>query len=156
MMRGIVTPVCILFVCVAFVCFVVPANVFTMRAGLNGQYWLGMDEKMRFWYAAGYLEGIQRGYTQGCINADALFGPDEPTKYEEVPVRKCLDLMPHYPRDTNFYVNQVTSYYKKYPADRHVLLREVIELLTSPPERTLEEIHGMLQGSNHLSRQGEQ
>jgi hypothetical protein len=128
----------------ALVLAIMPQKAVTLRGGLNGDDWLQMDKRERLGYVGGYLDGLREGWARGCFNATNIVGEKEWTEFGRDPTSLCMDREPLYPKRPRVYSALLTQYYEMFEDDRRVPFRELIELMASPPERTLTEIHAVL------------
>jgi hypothetical protein len=107
------------------------------RVGQEGEEWLKMRPEVRQVYSAAYIRGFVGGFENGCIEGTkdikpALRGP------ENEPLHKCLAQAPSL-TDAGKIGETVTTFYTRYPSDRYLYIRDIIDALGRG--LSVEEIH---------------
>lgn len=95
----------------------VPTPLLAQRDWHQGDTWLKWSREARESYVLGYFEGTADGGTHGC-------GDNQPLAQEA---------------NTSQMAKSITEFYARYPGDRDIFIREVIERLVKG--QTLEQIH---------------
>jgi hypothetical protein len=126
----------------AFIVFVILSFITPLthaqRDSSEAKSWLRWSQKRREAYVVGYVEGYYRGYSLGCQEGTRDWpGPLQPG-FDNFPVNKCLDQKLDLTKGIDL-TKDVTTFYRRYPENRDLLIKEILEELGKG--RSLEEIH---------------
>jgi hypothetical protein len=97
----------------------------TQQRSTEGDEWLRWRRDARETYYMGYIFGLLKGYEEGCRQA----GPEY----------RCTRPELDFTKGSDYFVTEITNFYKRYPNDRDIAPHEVLEQLAKG--LTLEEIH---------------
>lgn len=104
----------------------------------EGEIWLGLDANGRLGFVRGFIVGVHAGNTDGCFRYD-LTQPSKGVKnLAGLPFNKCMAGAPSFSKEPDYYVAQMTAFYKDYPADVGFPLSELMIMLSK--NKTLKEI----------------
>jgi hypothetical protein len=99
-------------------------------------------------FIRGFLVGHHEGFRRGCGNGVNV--TDSSAKRtesaEDTPIGRCLASEQLFRKESSFYVEFVTEFYTKYPQDRDLPLRTLIE---DSEEKTPEQIHEWVSRVGH-------
>lgn len=124
--------------CIALSLFVWVSNpTGGARVGREGELWLKMSVEVRETYATAYVRGFTGGFERGCDEGTKAVRPPLPGP-ENDPLHKCLQQGLQF-SDTESLTRAVTSFYVRYPSDRYLYIRDVIDALGRG--MTAEDIH---------------
>jgi hypothetical protein len=104
----------------------------------EGEEWLNWGDDTKMIYLLAYLQGYDRGFSQGCKTAQKA---GSISKAAGLPGEKCLAHQPGYPESLEYYATKITEYYRTYSTDRYVTIRTVLDGLSSARNLTLQAIH---------------
>jgi hypothetical protein len=109
------------------------------RGGFEGDLWMNWNNTQRNMFIRGFLVGHHEGFRRGCGTAVVVTKPDtKGAGPEETPIGRCLAGEQIFRREASYYEEFVTRFYTKYPEDRDLPLRTLIE---DSEEKTPEQIH---------------
>jgi len=104
----------------------------------EGTLWLKASKDSRTSYVGGFIEGLTRGFGQGCLSGTRDIEASKPG-LDADPLRNCLTKSYTFSRDTEEYVKLITDFYRRYPDDRGMPTSDV--LLKLSRGLGLEQIH---------------
>jgi hypothetical protein len=104
----------------------------------EGTIWLKASKDSRTSYVGGFIEGLTRGFGQGCLSGTRDIEASKPG-LDADPLRNCLTKSYTFSRDTEEYVKLITDFYRRYPDDRGMPTSDV--LLKLSRGLGLEQIH---------------
>jgi len=104
----------------------------------EGTLWLKASKDSRAAYVGGFIEGLTRGFGQGCLSGTRDIEASK-AGVEADPLRNCLAKSYTFSREAEEYVKLVTDFYRKYPHDRDMPASDV--LLKLSQGLGLEQIH---------------
>ena len=104
----------------------------------EGNDWLKWSQERRETYVRGFMEGYDAGHKQGCEEGTKGWRGPRPSVWEDWPVNKCLDRRLQFEGGIDI-SRKVTEFYRRYPGDRILLIKEVLEELARG--RSMEDIH---------------
>ena len=108
------------------------------RECCEGESWLRWSPERCDAYVSGYIQGYYGGFIDGCEQGTKhVSGPAEPG-VENFPVNKCIDQKWDFTKGIDL-SRDITTFYKRYPENRNLLIKEILEELGKG--RSLEDIH---------------
>jgi hypothetical protein len=113
-------------------------NVAAATPCCEGTQWLKASVDAKTAYIDGYIEGVLRGFGQGCLTGTKEIKASKPGA-EADPFHKCLSKSLVFSRSTGEYVESVTEFYERYPDDRGMRVSDVLARVSRG--QTLEQIH---------------
>ncbi len=97
------------------------------RVFREGEIWLNWTGSEQEGYVYGFAAAYGAGYESACRRMDQLWkGPVGPGP-ENDPLRMCASGEIGFSEKPNYYVEQITEFYRRYPADRDLDIDEVLE-----------------------------
>lgn len=116
-----------------------PTSLWATRYCCEGNTWMKWNEQHREDYVRGYILGRFEGYTDACYR-ESKFWPSPITLGDgNNPISKCVKEMPGFSQGPEYFAKQVTEFYRTYPGDRILLIREILEALGSG--KSIQDIH---------------
>lgn len=122
---------------VMFSCLV-SISMWGQRDCCEGESWLKWTQEHRDAYVAGYVEGYYGGYLHGCQEGTRHASAPIQAGLDNFPLNKCLDRKWDFSKGIDL-SRAVTAFYKRYPENRNLLIKEVLEELGKG--RSIEDIH---------------
>jgi hypothetical protein len=115
------------------------------------QVWLSWSADEKYGYVGGYLTGFQGGKRLACSFYEgkiAAYLAHKPLLPEELPQQVCMTSLPYLVEThENAYVDTITNYYTKYPADQEAEVSNILDEMATPPGLTdIDQIHRKLGG----------
>jgi hypothetical protein len=107
------------------------------RTGSEGVMWLSMSLELRNNYAGAYVQGFNSGFDFGCANGTHDARPSG-SGFENDPVHICNSKAPSFGNTTKL-TESVTEFFQKYPDNRFLYIKDVINALGRG--MSFEEIH---------------
>jgi hypothetical protein len=109
------------------------------RAWHQGDTWMKWSRESRENFVFGYTSGYSTAYGNVCRRM--AIAPDVNVKpgHENLPMNVCLQGQLDFSKGTEYFVNNITEFYKQYPGDRDIYIYEVVEQLAD--NLSLEQIH---------------
>lgn len=120
-----------------------PSMGFAAQACCEGKEWLKWSKESQTAYLTGLLLGTERGFRRGCFEG-LVQGSSSPTEINEQGLRRCLGKTPSFTKDIGVYVQKVTEFYRVYPKDRSLSIRDVFFEFSDEKNRTAEQVHQRL------------
>jgi len=108
------------------------------RICCDGDIWLKWNLQERSAYIWGFSAGYANAYESACANMAKLWNDTAEPRPNE-PYGKCLATAKDLTRSTDYYVDAVTVFYSRYPADREISMEEVLAQLAKG--LTVEQVH---------------
>ncbi len=112
------------------------------RTEKDGDTWLIWDKAQRLAFIKGYIQGNRDGHQKGCGTAEQLIAANGKASKVINIFKPCLDSMASFTDATGNYEASITSFYQKYPVDREVPMRLVLQFMSDESRKTPEQIHG--------------
>jgi len=117
-----------------------PYTASAAQACCEGEEWLKWSKETQTAYLTGLLLGNERGFRKGCFEGLAQ-GSSSPTEINERALRECLGKTPSFTKDIGVYVQRVNEFYRAYPKDRSLSVRDVFFEFSDDKNRTAEQVH---------------
>lgn len=103
----------------------------------GGNWWLKLDANQRDAYVWGFMMGYHQGYLSGCdTSIQAL--PTSVSAADRISARAGCDPRTRSAED-DVLVRELTEFYRRYPADRQLMVPDVLEQLLKGA--TLGQVH---------------
>ena len=112
--------------------------IHAQRDSSEAESWLRWSVEHRDAYVGGYVEGYYGGYLHGCQEGSKYLSKPVSTDFDNFPVNKCLDRKWDFTKGIDL-AKDVTTFYKRYPGNRNLLIKEILDELGKG--KRLEEIH---------------
>jgi hypothetical protein len=110
------------------------------RVCCQGQdWWLAWSQDAREKYVWGYTTGYSHAYDNACRNIGTAAAPRTPGVNEALVADQCRQGQLDFSKGSEYLVESVTNFYKRYPGDRDLYIDEVLEQLGKG--QTIEQIH---------------
>lgn len=109
----------------------------------DGKTWLEWRPEVQNVYVAAYLIGLQRGFLSGCAASPAGKAKFN-LKDRPYPLDACVGQAPEYSKESTYYVEQLTAFYRDNPKLRNVLIRDLLGYMADKPGLTAPEIRDTL------------
>jgi len=120
------------------------------RSCCFGDRWLSWTPNERETYVSGFRDGFTRGARKVCRDSFFEMTPPGGVAREKDPLFACLDRVPQFCHmESKFYVDAITAFYKKYPADRWLFPWEVLLDMADPPGLSIDQIHEQIKKRHH-------
>jgi hypothetical protein len=116
---------------------IVPCSSWAQRYCCEGESWLKWSQGRREAYVSAYIDGYYDGYIGGCQEGTKHLEPTAPG-LEEFPVNKCLNRKSDFTKGIDL-SRDVTAFYRRYPENRNLLIKEILEELGKG--RSIADIH---------------
>jgi hypothetical protein len=108
---------------------------------LLGDDWQKMTKGERYHFVLGFRRGNSVGHHEACMNVYAMIGSPSLTDTSNLGYR-CLANKRNWAWQEEYYVDQVTAFYQKYPEESTLHATNLLVLL-SDGKKTIDEIHEM-------------
>ena len=116
----------------------IPGLLWAQRLCCEGDSWLKWTPEHRNTYVSAFVQGYYIGHIHACGEGPKhWFGPTQPG-LDNSPVNKCLDRKWDFTKGVDL-SRDVTAFYKRYPENRILLIKEV--LIELGKGRRIEDIH---------------
>lgn len=119
------------------------------RTGGQGRMWLGWSAQQQHSFVFGYLHGYQLGFNSACLAYFEATPPKTGFNLGNSPLQKCKLQQLDFSKDVEYYAEQISTFYKRIPADDGVPVSWLIQAFSDSESKTLEEIDAAW--SNHHS-----
>jgi hypothetical protein len=105
--------------------------------------WFNWTPANRLFFVSGFLVGFKDGHESGCSRAHKILseGNSANNPLSSELWSDCIKHKYRYSKGTQFYVDQITEFYRTYPQDCDVPLRILLFELADERSHTLEQIH---------------
>jgi hypothetical protein len=112
------------------------------RSPGQGTLWLSLTEPQKQQFVLGYLKGFQLGFRSGCITYFDV-NPPKAFSLDKSPLERCTTEQLSYSNGVEYYTNQITAFYKRYPGDGDVSLPWLLRAFSDSEQKTLQDIDAM-------------
>ncbi len=115
--------------------------------GGQGRMWLGWSAQQQKSFVFGYLWGYQLGFNSACLAYDEATPPKSGFSLNNRPLHKCKLQQLDFSKDVEYYAEQISTFYKRFPTDDDVPVSWLVQAFSDSEGKTLEEIDAAW--SNH-------
>jgi|GEM_PF-5634634 hypothetical protein len=120
-------------------------HVRAAQDGSEGDEWMKWDNNLRQVYVRAYVQGLMNGFNRGCDEGVSAAQPKAPGDTVLKFMTTCISHSPVSQRDSMKMVDQITSFYTRYPEQRSLNISDVF--LGLHAGLSLEQIHRHFTGS---------
>jgi hypothetical protein len=119
-------------------------SAFGVRVCCEGDRWLHWTNEMRQQYVWAYIQGYLEGFGKACLQEAPQIPHHNPVPGVAInpsndPLHECLQRKPDFSKGDDHFIRLVTEFYKRYPSDRNIYIRELLECFAN--SLTVEEVH---------------
>jgi hypothetical protein len=118
------------------------------RGIAEGEDWLKWDNNARQQYVWCYVLAFQHGFQFACKVTATSKKTSSVSTLTDLSEEGCMARMPKFSKPIEYYSQKITDFYTSYPADRYVMIRELLDNMLDSRDLTIEQIHEKLK--NHV------
>ena len=118
-----------------------------------GDDWLRWDAERQRIYVLTYFHGYLDGTFEACLQVDRLFSPPGGvTDPKDTIVSRCMDTSRNFSKTPDEYIRFVTEYYQRFPEERALPARCILQELYDGRNVSVEDLHkSALEGCPRLA-----
>jgi hypothetical protein len=99
------------------------------RGWHQGDTWLKWNRESRENFLFGYMSGYSTAYGDVCRRLATQLPKETHPGSENLPIDECLGDQLDFTKGFDYFVDNITAFYKRYPGDRDIYIYEVVEQL---------------------------